>query len=157
MRRIVAVRPYPIAIRARVLALLGQADCALAGDDALPKAADDTTAIAWLRDRCTPRLPDVLLIPFHHHRDQSGQFVDGLTFARRLHDELPALGTIPIVMPASAVVVAGVRLALGPHAARPLSPALRERMLLLSEDELELPATRETVRAHLARTAAPPG
>ena len=71
---------------------------------------------------------------------------------RRIEEELPALRDVPIVMPASSVVVAGVRIALGQHAARPLPPSLRERVLLLPEDELDLPATKEAVRAHLART-----
>jgi hypothetical protein len=155
MRRLVAVRPYHVAIRARVLALLADADCALAPDDVVPMGTDDVTALSWLRVRCAPHPPDVLLIPFHHHRDVHGAHIDGLTFARRLHDELPALRDVPIVMPASTVAVAGARLALGAHAARPVPPALRERVLLLPEDELDASATRDAVRAHLARRAAP--
>ncbi len=156
MLRLVAVRPYPIAIRARVLALLGQAGCVLAEADAIPMGTDDATALAWLKTRCSPRPPDVLLIPFHRHRDTRGEHVDGLGVARRIEDEVPALRDVPIVMPASSVVVAGVRVALGPHAARPLPPALRARVLLLPEGELDLPATREAVRAHLARSTTTP-
>ncbi len=152
----VAVRPYHVAIRARVLALLGQAECVLAPDDAVPMGTDDTTVIAWRKARCTPRPPDALLIPFHRHRDTRGEHIDGLGVARRIEDELPALRDVPILMPASSVVVAGVRLALSHHAVRPLPPSLRDRVLLLPEDELDLPATREAVRAHLARTTKTP-
>jgi hypothetical protein len=151
VRRVIAVRPYPIAIRARVVALLAQADCVLAPDDMIPMGTDDATAIAWLTTRCSLRPPDVLLIPFHHHRDASGASVDGLRCACRIEDELRFLARVPIVMPASSIVVAGVRLALSRHAARPVPPALRERLLLLPEDEVDLPATREAVRAHLDR------
>jgi hypothetical protein len=150
VKRMVAVRPYHIGIRARVLSLLSHAQCALAEDDFLPKGTDDASAIAWLQTRCTPRLPDVLLIPVHQHRDIHGTTVDGLSFARRVHDELPALRAVPIVMPSSIIALAGARLALSAHAARPLPDSLRERVLLLPEDELDSPAMPDVVRAHLA-------
>jgi hypothetical protein len=150
VKRIVAVRPYHIGIRARVLSLLSQAQCELAEDDFLPKGTDDASAIAWLQTRCTPRLPDVLLIPVHQHRDLHGTTVDGLSFARRVHDELPALRAVPIVMPSSIIALAGARLALSANAPRPLPDSLRERVLLLPEDELDSPAMPDVVRAHLA-------
>jgi len=91
-------------------------------------------------------------MPFHAHRDERGEGLNGIAVAERLAAALPSLARVPILMPASTVALPGARLKLSPLGPRPVNDALRERILLIDEAALDQP---ETVAAILHHVHAP--
>ena len=100
------VRPYHSTMRTRVFALLESAGLCSAGAQRVEPGTPDDDALAAIVEA----RPDVLLIPFHAHRDQAGNRLDGLTLSGRLH-LLPDAPQAPILMPITPMASASLRLA----------------------------------------------
>ena len=146
-RHVTVVRPYGPRIRQRVLALLERCGLVVLEADVISKGTSDERVIERLRERP----PEILLIPFHAHRDARGAGLNGIALAAAL----PGPASVPILMPASAVALPGARLRLSPLAPHPLSDALRARILLLDEGTLELPATVAAILRHIRDLGTP--
>jgi len=133
--RIVAIRPYSARIRSQVFATLDALGARV--ETAVEEGATDDEALKAVRGAQA----DVLLIPFHAHRDRTGALVHGLRLIERIRAEIPAHASTPILCPISTVGLA----AAGLLAARVGEPVL-EGVLLIHEDELseaELPVVIE--------------
>jgi hypothetical protein len=113
--------------------------------DVIPKGTPDDSVI----DRLREKPPDILLIPFHAHRDERGEVLNGIAVAERLAAALPSLAGVPILMPASTVALPGARLKLSPLGPHPLNDALRERILLIDEAALDQPETVAALLHHV--------
>lgn len=123
--RIAALRPYSARIRSHVFSTL-EAMGAEVTTLVEAHATDDEAVDAVRRTAA-----DVLLIPFHAHRDRLGELVHGLGLIERIRAEVPAHASTPVLCPISNVGLA----AAGLMAARVDSPVL-EGVLLVHEDEL---------------------
>lgn len=145
MRHVTVVRPYGPSIRQRVFALLERSGLVVRDADVIPKGTSDESVIEKLRERP----PEILLIPFHAHRDERGEDVNGIAVAERLAAALPSLAGVPILMPASTVALPGARLKLSPLGPHPLSDELRARILLLDESALDQPGTVAAILHHI--------
>lgn len=90
-------------------------------------------------------------MPFHAHRDERGEGLNGIAVAERLAAALPSLARvpIPIPMPASTVALPGARLKLSPLGPRPVNDALRERILLIDDAALDQPETVAAILHHV--------
>lgn len=71
MRHVTVVRPYGPSIRGRVFALLERAGLVIREADVIPKGTSDESVI----ERLGRKVPEILLIPFHAHRDGARQRV----------------------------------------------------------------------------------
>jgi len=80
MRHVTVVRPYGRSIRQRVFALLERAGLVVQEADVIPKGTSDESVLERLRERP----PEILLIPFHAHRDEHGESLNGIAIAERL-------------------------------------------------------------------------
>ena len=146
MTLVSVVRPYGRQIRERVFALLERAGLSPREQDVIPKGTDDEQVVATLR-----RLrPDVLVIPFHAHRDGHGETVNGLDLIERLLEEAPELSSLPILMPASMTALPAAHLRLSPLAPRPLPERVRSRILLIDESDLDAPGLADAIRDHVS-------
>jgi len=124
--RIVALRPYSARIRSKVFTTLATLGARV--KTAVEEGATDDEALKSARRAEA----DVLLIPFHAHRDWTGALVHGLGLIERLRAEIPAHASTPILCPISMVGLA----AAGLLSARLDGPML-DRVLLIREDELD--------------------
>jgi hypothetical protein len=90
------VRPHPGLLRRRVLRFV--ADLGYEGDEelVLPAGVPDGEAAVWVRGLDV----DLLVLPFHVHRDRHGDYVDGTGVATLLAEEWTRRG-VPILMPVS--------------------------------------------------------
>lgn len=145
MRTVTVVRPYGPSIRRRVFALLERAGLVVREADVIPKGTSDESVLERLRERP----PEILVIPFHAHRDERGEGLNGIAVAEHLAAALPSLARVPILMPASTVALPGARLKLSPLGHRPLNDALRERILLIDEAALDQPETVAAILHHV--------
>ncbi len=145
MRHVTVVRPYGPSIRQRVFALLERCGLVVLEADVIPKGTSDERVLEKLRERP----PEILLIPFHAHRDQNGDGLNGIAIAERLAAALPSLARVPILMPASTVALPGARLRLSPLGSHPLSDDLRARILLIDESALDQPETVAAILHHV--------
>ena len=146
MTRVSVVRPYGRQIRERVFALLDRAGLSPREEDVIPKGTDDEQVVATLRRQ----RPDVLVIPFHAHRDGRGETVNGLDLIERLLEEAPELSSLPILMPASMTALPAAHLRLSPLAPRPLPERVRSRILLIDESDLDAPGLADAIRDHVS-------
>lgn len=148
MRHVTVVRPYGPSIRGRVFALLERAGLVIREADVIPKGTSDERVI----ERLGKKVPEILLIPFHAHRDEHGEDVNGIAVAERLTAALPSLALVPILMPASTVALPAARLKLSPLGHHPLSDDLRARILLLDESALDREETVAAILRHVHGT-----
>jgi hypothetical protein len=146
MDKFVVVRPYDSRIRERVFGHFQRAEISQDTGIRIPPGTSDEEAIERLR----VVKGQILLIPFHGHRDDSGTFVNGLVFAKALEKELPALNQAVIIMPVSRFVAGGARLLweMGDSGV-PFSPALKARILLIFEEELDDKNLHHRIRHHI--------
>lgn len=139
--RVFALRPYWRTIRSQVERALGRIGYRIV-DEVAPRTPDDAV-LAWLRRRAAP---DALLIPFHAHRDQGGELVDGFSLLRRIRRELADYSTLPVVAPVSDLGLAAAQLIASRE-----SPERRLRgVLMLTQEDLAgdvVPALRRLLRA----------
>ncbi len=96
----------------------------------------------------------MLLIPFHAHRDDRGQPVNGLGLLRRLR-EIQHLATVPVVMPISGVGVAAFELMLSREETGSEVSLVLERTFLLRAHDLDAPDVATRLGTHLARFITP--
>ncbi len=145
--RIVVVRPYRARMRSRVFAALEQAGLKMDGATEIPQGTPDDET----RERIVQADPDVLLVPFHAHRDAQGNRLDGLTLCRLLHETATA-PSAPVLMPVTRMAMASLRLmsVSGPHAALHRT-LLDGKILTLADDEVDLAPTPARIMAHLRR------
>lgn len=106
--------------------------------DVIPPGTSDDDALALLANRST----HVLLVPFHAHRDPDGEQINGLKLIQRLDKELPLLRKNPILMPCTRTAYLTVSAI--------LSGPIAERVLLISEDNLDDEALTDQIRDHVA-------
>lgn len=123
--RVSALRPYSARIRSRVFAALAKLGAEVT--TAAEAGATNDEAVAAARRA----IADVLLIPFHAHRDHRGELVDGLSLISRIRAEVPEHAHTPIVCPISDVGLA----AAGLMAAR-VDESAFAGVLLLHEDDI---------------------
>jgi len=145
--RVLIVRPYPTRMRTRVFTLLHSAMLDMNSGRQIPAGTSDADAIEGIMET----KPDVLLVPFHAHRDAQGQRLDGLTLCGKLYGILGA-SPIPVLMPVTPMAGASLRLMThtGKHA--DLYRDLLERHILLVPDgEVDEHETIPRVVAHLRR------
>ena len=106
----------------------------------VPVSATDEEAV-----RLTIELGDsILLTPYHAQRAASGEVKDGISFLRRLTGALCGLPH-RVLMPVSRFGAAGLELALT-SAELPL-----ERVLIITEDELDDRSLAARIRLHVER------
>jgi hypothetical protein len=146
LRSLIVVRPYREGIRKRVFALLAAAGVDVDNAVIIQKDSSDSTVIQTLRGT----RPGVLLIPFHARLDESGNEVNGLDLCERLEQSLPELSQVPIVMPASAAAVPALRLRMSWMSQRPVSDAVKKRLIVLEEELLDDEATKAALVSHLS-------
>lgn len=150
MRHVTVIRPYGLSIRQRVFALLERAGLAVRSADVVPKGTTDEDVIHLLKGRP----PEILLVPFHAHRDGRGEIVNGLDLLERLAGSVP-LERVPVIMPVSAMALPAAHLKLSPSSAQPFDVNLRSNVLLLDESELDHPESVAAVVQHVRRHEAP--
>lgn len=143
--RIVAIRPYSARIRSQVFATLEALDARV--QTAIKEGATDDEALEAARSAEA----DVLLIPFHAHRDRKGALVHGLGLIERIRAEIPAHASTPILCPISTVGLA----AAGLLSARIDEPVF-DRVLLIHEDELDEAELPELIERFLLEAGAFP-
>lgn len=144
-RDVTVVRPYGDAVRVRVFALLERAGLRIRDENVIPPRTSDEEVIERLRGR----RPEVMLIPFHAHRDADGAVVNGIDLVDKLMRELPELVGTPVLMPVSLVGLAGARLRLSATATTPLPEEVRASVLLLDESRLGEEGLAEVVTEHV--------
>lgn len=146
-RRILAVRPYGDRIRNRVFQVLEQAGWSSQEQDRIPTGTGDEEAVQWVR-----RSPiRSLLVPFHGHRLDNGQSVDGLQFLLRLHRAASGSFRWRVVMPYSHFAAPAVDLLVASRDfERDYPQGLRDALMLLGEDALEAPDLPARIAAHLS-------
>jgi hypothetical protein len=137
----VLARPYDVRIRQRVQGLLTSIGVPI-DERAVIRSGmpDDEAAQAIPRMRA-----NIVIAPFHAHRDWTGQSVDGLGLLLRLA-ALRSAFPWQVVMPVSRVGAAAVML----RAQIELPATVKERVLILCEDELGLRAAKNRLVRHLA-------
>jgi len=136
------VRPYSQRIRSRMVAQLRRAGLWVSPDHVVPVRATDRQAVT-----ATLAFGNaVLLVPYHARRDAAGAISDGISFLRALHrtlDDLPHR----VIMPVSLFGAAGLEVALS-STELPL-----DRVLLVTEGELDDHALAWRIRSHVDRPA----
>ncbi len=139
-REVTVVRPYSPRIRTRMIDHLRRAGLVIPEGHVVPIGATDDEAV-----RATIELGDaILLVPFHARRDARGEIADGITFLRAL---ARALSSLPhrVLMPVSRFGAAGLELALAS------SDLPLERVLIITEDELDDRSLAARIRLHVER------
>ncbi|MFW5876850.1 MAG: hypothetical protein ACOCXM_08945 [Myxococcota bacterium] len=144
-RRVLVVRPYGDRIRNRVFQVLERAGWS--SQDCVPTGTDDEEAVRWVLHSPTRSL----LVPFHGHRLDSGQSVDGLRFLLRLHQAAGGSFRWRVLMPYSHFAAPAVDLLVASHDfERDYPKELRDALMLLSEDDLEDAGLPARIAAHLS-------
>ena len=136
--RIAAVRPYPARIRSRVFETLERIGATV--ESAVEPGVSDDSAMRTLAGVRA----DVLLIPFHAHRDANGDVVHGLTLIERLRTGDDLHSRTPILCPISNVGLA----AAGLMTSR-VEEDLLDRVLFIYEDELDEAGVGDVVETFL--------
>ena len=138
--QVAAVRPYSRRIRSRVFRILD--DLGAEVQTVAPAGEPDLATIEAVRRSAA----NVLLVPFHAHKDRHGQLVHGLDVIRAVRQRVPRHAATPVICPISRVGMAAAGL-LSSRIDEPLDP-----LLLLEEEHLsaaDLPARIERfLRAH---------
>lgn len=97
MLRFAVVRPYDDRFRARVFAFLtGLGFAPPPPSQVCAVGTPDDEAAAFVE--ALDPFPDLLLVPFHQHKDPSGRIIDGIGVIQRLSAELIAR-KVPFLMP----------------------------------------------------------
>lgn len=96
MSRYAEVRPHRGSMRERVAAFLAEIGYERGTDMCIEPGTSDEVAADW----ASRTQADLLVLPFHVHRDEAGRVVDGVGVASRLGEPLLSRG-VPIVMPVS--------------------------------------------------------
>lgn len=148
-RGVTVVRPYGPRIRAKVFPLLEGVGMRIESSDVIPAGTSDDEAVA----RVLTTGNDVLLVPFHGHVDDQGRRVDGLEVLRRLAVIRPSFPWL-VIMPVSNFAAAAMTLALGRSGPEGLPDALRERLIVLTEEDLDARDAAAKLRAKIARASA---
>lgn len=141
----VLVRPYGADVRASVHVAVARAGWRLLPLHVVAPRTPDDQALAFVRGVGAR----VLIVPFHAHRDDRGEFVDGLSLLHKLAVQVPMFPW-RVLMPISRTGAAalGLRLARLPEgdtAARTTNAAT----LLLDEDDLAGADTSFRIDRHL--------
>ena len=149
---VAVVRPYFESLRAQVFDVLGRAGIEMDRAQVLERGSSDEQALRWLGALD----PDVVLLPFHPHRDDSGRHVDGIELAfeigRAFGERCPAI-IVPVSM-ASAPAAGLVRARA--VASDSVNRSTNEKILLVHQRDLqagpvEVRALVTSVRDHLRR------
>lgn len=143
--RIVVVRPYRASLRDRVFGLLSQVGLNLDVAITIPAATPDDEIVASLQTLST----DLLVVPFHAHRDRLGRRVNGVELLPRLRAGRHT--RTRVVAPVSGVGMAAAEL-LTSRLGAVLGPTL-----FLPEDQLDVMETRRVLEAFLSATSEPDG
>lgn len=88
------VRPYPGRLGARVMELISDAGYLVGPNAILPAGTSDERAARWIGRNSF----ELLVIPFHLHRGDGGEVLDGIGVLLQL-PESDFLRPVPIVMP----------------------------------------------------------
>lgn len=142
MKLVTAVRPYAPRIRKRVFDHLQKAGCQIRPENIIEAGTGDKTAVRLALTWNTP----VLLVPFHAHRDQDERKVDGLGFLRALNAACGRSFTWQVVMPVSNFALPAVT---AMFSRDEVPSRVGDRILVISEDELDDPATTQRIRKHV--------
>ena len=135
-------RPYGERIRKRVFSFLDSMGYELGAGLVLAPGRSNAVAAQWIRG--LPNV-DLLLIPFHVHRTESGDLVDGIGVLSLIND-LYVNAPRPTLMPVSHYSLKASfprRL----DELRDAAPAAERFLLPMREDQIGSP----TIRAELAR------
>ncbi len=141
----ILVRPYGTHLRQRVLHLLKRAEVEVHDQNVIPMGLPDAEVLRELKNRTA----SALIIPYHAHRDQAGNEVNGVDLGERILAELHQFADTPILMPASAVALPAIWLRMSPMSPHPISKEMQNRLLLLDEDQLETAETLTATIKHL--------
>lgn len=145
-RKILVVRPYDDRFRAQVLELLGEVGFDTADLRVIPAGTSDVECAEAIR-AAAPGV-DLLLVPFHTHKDGNGALVDGVG-PLLLLDEESVQSLPPVVMPVADFSFA----AAFPRRHEELDarhPGLVSRLFPVAAAHLRTPATRERLKQSLA-------
>lgn len=144
--QVTVVRPYAERIRKKMFAQIEKAGLEIRLDNVIAGSTPDDEALRILEGRGD----HVFLIPFHAHLDADGKEVNGLDFANRLHKEYAGLRQCKILMPASTFAAASAQLRFANLARFGLDEGLGERVMVITEDELEDTTLPERIRQHVS-------
>ncbi len=148
--KVLPVRPYARSIRERVFALLRAAGLEVDEVQMVPPGTPDAEALK----RIEQRQPDVLLIPFHAHRDAHGVVVNGLGLLSELGVR-PRFARTPVVMPVSGMGEAAFELMLSRLEPGSVLAAALERTFLVRPFDLDDVGTPDRLKQHLRRCVDP--
>jgi serine/threonine protein kinase len=130
-RSVTAVRPYRDAIRERVFQQLERAGLVIEPESVIPVGTSDEDAL----DAVIASANDILLVPFHGHRDASGKRVDGLSFIELLDARVGGHFRWRVIMPASSFAAAAMSLAMS-NSSR-LREELKRAIFVIHEEDLD--------------------
>ena len=144
---VTVVRPYTPRIREKMFGTLSEAGLSIDPDHVIPPGTPDDEVVRQVGNR----IGHVLLVPFHAHRDSEGKELNGLDVAALIHERCPALNRSRILMPVSkfGMAAATLRLEKTPGEGG-LPPELRDRILLIQEDDLGDPGLQGRIRQHIS-------
>lgn len=142
---VTVVRPYAPRIRKKMFGHIEKAGLVIDPANIIAGSTPDDEALEIL----SGRRDHVFLIPFHAHLDADGKEVNGLDFANRLHADYPSLRHCKILMPASTFAAASAELRFANLARFGLQEELGNRILLITEDELDEPDLADKIRRHV--------
>ena len=143
--RTVVVRPYARSFRGEVFAALERAGCELVST--VPAGTPDRAVVEHLATLDC----DLLLMPFHAHRDEHGELVNGLELLLALREQGSRHALTPVLCPVSKVGLAAAGLITSRTGGELPGP-----VLLVEEDDLEASRLEGQLRRFL-RAARHPG
>ncbi len=139
-RSFAVVRPYPSQIRKRVFSFLQSMSFELGPGLELATGTPDDVAARWLE----AVVVDMLLLPFHVHRDANGSVVDGVGVALRIPKHFVERNTM-ILMPVSAFSLSSTF----PRRFEELQkarPGVHRQVILMPESEIGAERIRTLIR-----------
>ncbi|MDX1630972.1 MAG: hypothetical protein R3234_03875 [Thermoanaerobaculia bacterium] len=145
--KLTVVRPYREEIRERVFSTLEKAGLEIDSDRIIPPGTPDEEAIEVLESRPG----DALLVPFHAQRDEEGHRTNGIELLNGLSERVGVDALGPVIMPVSRFGAGAARLLLSPTAFSDDAPQeeLRNKILLITEEEIDEPDLPARIRNHL--------
>lgn len=143
--RFAVIRPYDPRFRQRVFEFLGSLGFDHENVDKLEVGASDDEVEPWISKLPSP--PDLWLVPFHQHRTDGGEIVDGFSALRAVGDRT-VLNEAPILMPVSDYAFAS---SFPRHLAtfQAAEPALASRLIVMPSAQIGAPEVRAALRTAL--------
>ena len=146
MIQVLFVRPYGERIQSEVQRVVISAGFDAEGIESIEAGTSDELALS----RTLAVKPELMVIPFHVHRDAEGRELNGLEFLRKLRELDESMCRVGVLMPVSDASRATLRLraSVGDHA--PLYQEMLDRqVMLIGTADLEVDDLGTELRRHV--------